>query len=315
MDATGRSGTAMGAVEVEPRVALFVSHTSPLALVGFWGILKAGCAVVLMDTAASKDRIASILAEAQPQIILVQAQLLARLPQHEARVICLDAEGEALAREGSENVMSSTTLSNVAYLISTSGTTGVPKVVEIAHQGLSNLHVAQVRAFGVGSDDRVLQFSPMSFDAAVWEIMMAHLVGATLCLGTEEELEAGSHLAQFMRRARITVATLTPSVLAIMPPSETLPDLPQTVACTISSTRSKCRQPKNRVSTATSRPASWRKKCSTSGATGSLTSVDMAQVQTRAGRPIQPGAGPPRSPRPGDRGSPWPAQRLGVCCR
>ncbi len=103
MDATGRSGTAMGAVEVEPRVALFVSHTSPLALVGFWGILKAGCAVVLMDTAASKDRIASILAEAQPQIILVQAQLLARLPQHEARVICLDAEGEALAREGSEN--------------------------------------------------------------------------------------------------------------------------------------------------------------------------------------------------------------------
>lgn len=213
------------AVGTEPRVALFVGHTSPLVPVGFWGILKAGCTVVLMDTAASKERIASILAEAQPQVILVQAELLARLPQHEARVICLDTGGEALARERSENVVSSMTPSNVAYLISTSGTTGVPKVVEIAHHGLSNLHVAQVRAFGVRPGDRVLQFSPMSFDAAVWEIMMAHLVGATLCLGTEEELEAGSHLAQFMRRARITVATLTPSVLAIMPPSETLPDL------------------------------------------------------------------------------------------
>jgi amino acid adenylation domain-containing protein len=213
------------AVGAEPRVALFVGHTSPLVLVGFWGILKAGCAVVLMDTAASKERITSILAEAQPQLILVQAELLARLPQHEARVVCLDAEGEVLAQERSENVVNSMTLSNVAYLISTSGTTGVPKVVEIAHQGLSNLHVAQMRAFGVRPADRVLQFSPMSFDAALWEIMMAHLVGATLCLGTEEELEAGSHLAQFMRRARITVATLTPSVLTIMPPSEALPDL------------------------------------------------------------------------------------------
>src|SRR3989442_2737645 len=49
------------AVGTEPRVSLFVGHTSPLVLVGFWGILKAGCAVVLMDTAASKERIASIL--------------------------------------------------------------------------------------------------------------------------------------------------------------------------------------------------------------------------------------------------------------
>ncbi len=216
--------TTVHATGAEPRVALFVRHTSPLVLVGFWGILKAGCAVVLMDTAAPKKRTAAILSEAQPQVILTQADLVATLPQQKAQVICLDAQWEAIAVESTDNIASSTTLESLAYLISTSGTTGLPKVVNIAHRGLSNLYIAQIGAFGIQPDDRVIQFSPMSFDASVWEIMMAHLVGATLCLGTLDALRPGNNLFEFMRNSHITVATLTPSVLALMP-SEALPEL------------------------------------------------------------------------------------------
>src|SRR2546421_10837688 len=217
MDATTGSKTTGHPVGSEPRVALFVRHSSPLAIVGFWGILKAGCTVVLVDTAAPEERTASILAEAQAQVILTQADLVATLPTHEAHVLCLDTQWETIARERLENVVSDTTLESIAYLISTSGTTGIPKVVKIAHRGLSNLYVAQVRAFGVQAGDRVIQFSPMSFDASIWEIMMAHLVGASLCLGSPDSLKPGRNLFEFLRNHRISVATLTPSILTSLP--------------------------------------------------------------------------------------------------
>src|SRR5438132_10401795 len=109
-----------------------------------------------------QERTAAILAETQSEVILTQADLVATLPQHEAQVICLDTHWEAIAAERAGNVVSGSTLESIAYLISTSGTTGVPKVVKIAHRGLSNLYVAQVDAFDVQPSDRVIQFSPMT---------------------------------------------------------------------------------------------------------------------------------------------------------
>lgn len=104
-----------------------------------------------------------------------------------------------------------------AYIIYTSGSTGEPKGVAVPHRGLVNLVRANVRAFELDGRERLLQFSSLSFDAAAWEIFTALCSGATLVLGSREELLPGRPLADFIATRSISMVCLTPSILATLP--------------------------------------------------------------------------------------------------
>jgi len=193
-------------------------------IVALLGVLKAGGAYVPLDPAYPQERLTFMLEDAQVSVLLTQARLLPMLPWSAARGVCIDSEWETIVSESVAPVEGGVLAANVAYVIYTSGSTGPPKGVMVAHQGLCNMVTAQVETFGLHAESRILQFASLSFDASAGEIFMALTSGAALCLGRQESLLPGPGLIEMLREQRVTIVTLPPSVLAVLPEAE-LPDL------------------------------------------------------------------------------------------
>jgi amino acid adenylation domain-containing protein/non-ribosomal peptide synthase protein (TIGR01720 family) len=213
------------AIGVGPEVPVGVClERSPELIEGVLGILKAGGIYLPLDPTYPAERLAFMIQDAQVSIVLTQKDIRDTLPIQPTHSICLDTQREALAHSCTASPASGVTPANLAYIIYTSGSTGVPKGVAVAHQGISNLAQAQQRAFAVQPASRVLQFAPLSFDASIWEIVMALLSGATLCLSARAARLPGVDLLQFLQAQAITHMTLPPSALAALP-TEALPSV------------------------------------------------------------------------------------------
>lgn len=203
----------------EVLVGIFLERSLEM-IVAVLGILKAGGAYVPLDTSYPRDRLNLMLADAQVSILLTQLSL-EQIGQ-KLHVICLDQEWEVISQQSDKNPNSDVKADNLAYVIYTSGSTGKPKGVLVQHRGLSNLAEAQMQTFNLKPENRVLQFASLSFDASIFEIVMALRVGATLFLAPKEFLPKA--LLQLLRDKEITNVTLPPAVLTVLP-SEDLPRL------------------------------------------------------------------------------------------
>jgi amino acid adenylation domain-containing protein len=164
-------------------------------IVGILGILKAGGAYVPLDPAYPSERLATIFADAQISILVTQSPLVADLPAHQARVVCLDRD--IPDRAATHNPHIAVTPDNLAYVIYTSGSTGTPKGVLVEHRAVVNYATAAKIAFQTTATDRILQFTSLNFDVSAEEIYTCLTAGATLVLRTEGMLESiGTFLAQ-----------------------------------------------------------------------------------------------------------------------
>lgn len=185
-------------------------------VVGLLGVLKAGAAYLPLDLNHPADRLAYILQDSQPVALLTHAALADAFVAQALPLLLIDADA-ALATQATDNPdhrAIGLDTSHLAYVIYTSGSTGRPKGVQVPHLGLCNMALAQIDAFGVGPDSRVLQFAAPGFDASVSEVAMALCSGAQLCLATREALWPGEPLAQTLLQHAVTHVTLPPSVLA-----------------------------------------------------------------------------------------------------
>ena len=106
---------------------------------------------------------------------------------------------------------------NLAYSIYTSGSTGEPKGVMLTHFGLTNLVKNQTEIFNISSESNVLQLASLSFDASVSEIFTSLCNGATLHLVPQEVLLSGTALIDELNNYKVTVATIPPSLLSVIP--------------------------------------------------------------------------------------------------
>ncbi|HEU0053270.1 MAG TPA: amino acid adenylation domain-containing protein, partial [Longimicrobium sp.] len=208
----------------EARVGICLERGVEL-VVSVLAVLKAGGAYVPLDPAYPAARLAFMLADSGVAVLVTRERLRPALPARPGTaVVAVDAAREEIARESAANPARGATAESLAYVIYTSGSTGMPKGVMVPHRGVPNLARAQAERFGIDGTSRVLQFASPSFDAAVAELFATLLAGATLVLASSDELLPGPGLLEILRSRRVTVATLPPSVLAVLP-ADGLPDL------------------------------------------------------------------------------------------
>lgn len=185
-------------------------------IVALWGILKAGGAYLPLDPAYPGKRLGFMLEESHASLLVTRGELRADL-HGMARVIDMEHDADAIARESGENPTSAVRPNNLAYVIYTSGSTGQPKGVQIEHRGLCNTAIVQQQTFALKPGARMLQFASLNFDASIFEIVMALTAGAALYLTPREAQMSGSGLYQFLHEQSIEAAILTPSTLAALP--------------------------------------------------------------------------------------------------
>lgn len=192
----------------EVLVGLFVERSVSM-IVGLLAILKAGGAYAPLDPEYPADRLAFMAEDAGLAVLLCHAATRDRAPEC-ARILDMDAEAAAIAEGSPENPGLVAEPDNLAYVIYTSGSSGKPKGVMVEHRGLANLAWAQIQAFRITPEDRVLQFSSLNFDASLEQIFSALLGGAGLVL-RGNGIWTVEECLQKVRRNNITIAEF-PSV-------------------------------------------------------------------------------------------------------
>ncbi|HYG61392.1 MAG TPA: AMP-binding protein, partial [Thermoanaerobaculia bacterium] len=194
----------------EVRVAVAVER-SPEMVVSLLGVLAAGGAYVPLDPDYPQERLDRMLEDAGAAVLLTRQALAGRFPEGRFRVVCLDR----LELEAGEWQGPGAAPDDLAYVIYTSGSTGRPKGVMISHRAILNRLLWMQRRFPLGADDRVLQKTPYSFDASVWEIFVPLIAGARLLLAEPGGQRDNSYLLETIARRGVTVLQLVPSQLSV----------------------------------------------------------------------------------------------------
>lgn len=185
-------------------------------VIGILGILKAGGAYVPIDPTYPKERLAFMLEDAAVPVLLTQARLVKELPQHQARVVCLDTDWKTIdAQMSQENPTSGVTGENLVYTIYTSGSTGKPKGAMNTHLGLCNRLLWMQDAYQLTATDSVLQKTPFSFDVSVWEFFWPLIVGARLVLAKPGGHFDSSYLVRLIAKEKISTLHFVPSMLQV----------------------------------------------------------------------------------------------------
>jgi amino acid adenylation domain-containing protein/non-ribosomal peptide synthase protein (TIGR01720 family) len=206
----------------EVRVGLLVERSAEV-VAAILGVLRAGGAYVPLDPALPEERLRHVLRDSGAALVVTSGGLADRLLPPGTRVLALDGEGAgADASEAPEGPDAGP--QHLAYVMYTSGSTGLPKGVEIERRGLVNLARHQHATLGLGAGDRVLQLVSFGFDASFWDLSMTLTEGATLVVAPKEARFSAAVLTELLERERITALTAPPSLLAELDPAA-LPDL------------------------------------------------------------------------------------------
>ncbi|WP_133169230.1 non-ribosomal peptide synthetase, partial [Streptomyces sp. MH60] len=164
-------------VGAESLVGLALPRSADL-VVAMLGILKSGAAYLPIDPRFPSARLGLVLGQAAPALLLTDAGTGGELPAHDVPVLLLDELDLDHAQAGP--VEADLRPDNLAYVMYTSGSTGVPKGVAITHHGVVNGVLRLAAVVGMGPGRKMLAGTSVNFDVSVFEIMTALTTGGVV---------------------------------------------------------------------------------------------------------------------------------------
>ncbi|MVA49133.1 amino acid adenylation domain-containing protein, partial [Agrobacterium vitis] len=201
-------------VRPDDRVAICVERSLDM-VVALLAVLKAGGAYVPLDPDYPAERLAFMLADSAPRLLLTTPHLAARLETDDLPVVELTAGRDWDDAPSHNPDRAGLTPASLAYVIYTSGSTGKPKGAMNEHAALINRLTWMQDAYALTGSDRVLQKTPFSFDVSVWEFFWPLITGACLVMAKPEGHKDAAYLSEAIERHQVTTLHFVPSMLQV----------------------------------------------------------------------------------------------------
>jgi amino acid adenylation domain-containing protein len=198
----------------ESRVAIFTERSAE-TFVALLGVVKAGGAYLPLDASNPPQRLAAMLEQGGPRVVLTQRHLRERLGAQAVPVLCVDDEG-AFACEGEANPRVRVLPENTLYVLFTSGSTGTPKAVVVEHRQLNNYLHGVTPRLGEALGASFATVSTLAADLGNTMIFPALCGGGTLHVVTPERAADAEAFADYMRRHAVDYLKIVPSHLAAL---------------------------------------------------------------------------------------------------
>lgn len=208
------------ALGVEPETYIPICfEKNTWAVVAMLGILFAGGAFVPLEPTHPKSRLEYILNSVNARLVLCSSKYSQKFAEKaEVTTFVVDDSLKLTKEPSAFSRVSSVSPENAAYLIFTSGTTGLPKGTIISHCAFATSATEHAPAILMRSTSRVLQFSNLCFDASIMEIFTTLMTGGCICIPSEEERM--NDIPGAIRRMSVNWTLLTPSVANMLDPDK-----------------------------------------------------------------------------------------------
>jgi amino acid adenylation domain-containing protein len=209
-------------VETETLVGICIERSLDM-VVGLMGILKAGASYLPLDPTYPKERLAFMIEDALPAVVLTQERFVGSLPTQNIQVVCLDSSPSSITQFSDYNPKRNTTADNLAYLLYTSGSTGRPKGVQGVHRAVMNALAWMWQTYPFATDETCCQKTSISFGDSIQEWLGPLLQGIRMVLIPDDVLRDLPQFIQTLAQHSVTRLILVPSLLRTL--LDTFPDL------------------------------------------------------------------------------------------